>query len=162
MSVSEPCPSFPWFFFGIPWLILSKEFPWLFVHFLWFFQGFSGFGRGCKSLVYLRVFLGKHRKSRKGRTRKSPSVGFAAFGIPMFGMPTFGIPAIGISHLRKFGRIQGAPNSCTRRLPPNNGPSLPIVRIRGGKPHLAGTKVPPFWVSPLLFTSTPNVNWHPP
>ena len=34
-SDSKPCPSFPWFF-RIPWLILSKESPWLFVRFLWF------------------------------------------------------------------------------------------------------------------------------
>ena len=54
----EPCPSFPWFF-GIPWLILSKEIPWLFVFFLWFFQGFSGLAlchfdlleRGCRIRV---------------------------------------------------------------------------------------------------------------
>ena len=65
--VHLPCPSFPWFF-GIPWLILSKEFPWLFVRFLWFFQGFSGFGGGQNSLVNLRVFLGKPEKSKKGRT----------------------------------------------------------------------------------------------
>ena len=37
------------------------------VRFLWFFQGFSGFGRGQKSLVNLRFFLGKTEKPRKGR-----------------------------------------------------------------------------------------------
>ena len=26
---SQPCPSFPWFL-GFPWLILRREFPWLF------------------------------------------------------------------------------------------------------------------------------------
>ena len=36
--------------------------------FLCFFQGFSGFGRGQKSWVNLRVFLGETEKSRKGRT----------------------------------------------------------------------------------------------
>ena len=48
--------SFLSFFFEIPWLIFSKEFPWIFVRLLWFFQRFSGFGRGQKSLVNLRVF----------------------------------------------------------------------------------------------------------
>ena len=66
-AVAYPCPSFPWFFW-IPWLILSKEFPWLFVFFLCFFQAFSGFGGGQKSLVNLRFFLGKTEKPRKGRT----------------------------------------------------------------------------------------------
>ena len=37
------------------------------VRFLWFFQGFSGFGRGQRSLVNLRFFLGKTEKPRKGR-----------------------------------------------------------------------------------------------
>ena len=31
----KPCPSIPWFL-GFPWLILSKEFPWLFWYFLSF------------------------------------------------------------------------------------------------------------------------------
>ena len=62
-----PCPSIPWFL-GFPWLILSKEFPWLFWYFLCLFQGFCGFGSERKSLVNLRFFLGKTEKARNGRT----------------------------------------------------------------------------------------------
>ena len=36
---TPPCPSVPRFF-GFPWLILSKEFPWLFLLFLCFFSRF--------------------------------------------------------------------------------------------------------------------------
>ena len=67
-----PCPSVPWFF-GIPWLILSKGFPWLFVLFLCIFQGFSGFAGDTKSLVNLRFFLGKTQnqgKEGQGKERK--------------------------------------------------------------------------------------------
>ena len=56
-----PCPSFLWFI-GIPCLIVSKAFPCLFVCvFLWVFPRFGGFGSGQKSLVNLRVFLGKQK-----------------------------------------------------------------------------------------------------
>ena len=66
-TLGLPCPSFPWFL-GFPWLILSKEFPWLNWYFLCLFQGFCGFGSERKSLVNLRFFLGKTEKSRNGRT----------------------------------------------------------------------------------------------
>ena len=62
-----PCPSVPWFW-GFPWLIFNKEFPWLFWHCLFLFQGICGFGRERKPLVNLRVFLDKTKKSRNGRT----------------------------------------------------------------------------------------------
>ena len=42
-SASLPCPSVPWFF-GFPWLIFNKEFPWLFWRFLFLFQAICGFG----------------------------------------------------------------------------------------------------------------------
>ena len=57
-----------WFFFGFPWLIISREFPCLFGRFPWHFQGFRGFGREGKSLVNLGVFLAKTEQPRKGRT----------------------------------------------------------------------------------------------
>ena len=47
----------------------SKEFPWLFGCFPWFFQGFWGFGREGKSLINWGVFLDKTEqpKGRKDR-----------------------------------------------------------------------------------------------
>ena len=73
-----PCPSIPWFL-GFPWLILSKEFPWLFWYFLCLFQGFCGFGSERKSLVNLRFFLGETEKTRNGRT------GWFQFLVPVSG-----------------------------------------------------------------------------
>ena len=68
-------------FKAIPWLILSnKGFPWLFVRFPWlFFQGFSGFGRGHKSLVSLRFFLGKTEESKERKDRKLLYLQFELF-----------------------------------------------------------------------------------
>ena len=45
---SKPCPSFPWFS-GIPWLNLSKEFPWLFLCFPWFFPRFGWVRQGTQN-----------------------------------------------------------------------------------------------------------------
>ena len=66
----KPCPSFPWFF-GIPWLILSKEFPWLFCAFsLVFSMVFVGSAWDKNPWLIWGFFLGKTEKSRKGRTGK--------------------------------------------------------------------------------------------
>ena len=50
-----------------PWQLILWQF------FSVFFQGFCGFGSERKSLVNLRVFLGKTEKSRNGRTDASVS-----------------------------------------------------------------------------------------
>ena len=69
--VEIPCPSVPWFF-GFPWLIFNKEFPWLFWRFLFLFQGICGFGKERKSFVNLRVFLGKNQKIKERKDRVLP------------------------------------------------------------------------------------------
>ena len=60
---THACPSIPWFL-GFPWLILSKEFPCLFLYFLCLFQGFCGFSCERKSLVNLRFLMTKECKDR--------------------------------------------------------------------------------------------------
>ena len=79
------CPSF---FLSLSFLSLALRislikskvgiFPWLFWYFLCLFQGLCGFGSDRKSLVNLRLFLGKAEKSRNGRT------GFLSFFV-LFG-----------------------------------------------------------------------------
>ena len=68
IAFNIPCPSFPWLF-GFPWLILSKELPWLFWCFLCILQRICGFGRERKSLVELRGFLGKSKNTKEKTDR---------------------------------------------------------------------------------------------
>ena len=70
----SPCPSFPWFF-GFPWLILSKGFPWLICCFLLLPRVLEG-SEGRTILGYLGGFRWQSRKTKeKRRTGTGPVYG---------------------------------------------------------------------------------------
>ena len=147
----RPCPSFPWFF-GFPWLILSKEFPWLFHGFLCLFQGFRGFGRDRKSLVILRFSLIKTKKPRKGRTGKG---GLTNGGLS----PKFSEKIGGKSFLenRAFSGQIGAISGLVGAFSGPIGTNSSAPHSHGGRAEIAPkgpflARLAPFGLSPPLLS----------
>ena len=64
-SLHLPCPSFPRFF----WFFGSLEFPWFFECFPLLFQGFQGFGKSRKSLVFwaFSLVFAKKNQGKEGQ-----------------------------------------------------------------------------------------------